>query len=108
VPPRPVELTIGIDVGTTSVKGVLVDGDGEPPLLPIGVTRNVICLVRPGQWGCRPIWRDGVAPDGFRRIAAYALWRRAAANLADGAELIVREAVPEGRSVRRAGRARDR
>jgi hypothetical protein len=89
-------------------RGVLAEGDGEAPLRAIGVTRNVICLARPGGWGHRPIWRDGVAPDGFRRIAAFSLWRRGSGtDPADGAELIAREAVTEGRSVPRTGRPRD-
>jgi hypothetical protein len=83
-------------------------GDGEMPLLPIGVTRNLICLARPGGWGQHPIWRDSIAPDAFRRIAAFGLWRRGAAkDSADGAELIPRIAVTEGQSVPRAGRPRD-
>jgi hypothetical protein len=83
------------------------DGDGEPELVPISVTRNLICLARSqGGRRWRSIWRDSVAPDGFRRIAALALWRREkapnpAANRDEGSELIRSKAVTEGQSIER-------
>ena len=84
------------------------DRDGEPPLRPVGVTGNLILLARgrPGR-GRLALWRDSVAADGFRRIAAYALWRRSAApDPAQRSELIGRETVTGGQSVPRTGRPR--
>jgi hypothetical protein len=79
--------------------------DGETPLLPIGVTRSLICLAPAG--GGRPrrsIWRDSIAPDAFRRIAAYGLWHRSAgANRVDPTELIARRTVTGGPSDSRIG-----
>jgi len=83
------------------------DGDGKPALRPVGVTRNLICLTGTGPGsGRRSIWRDSIAPDGFRRIAAYTLWRRrsAASDPAHRFELIARKAVTEGQSDPRTGR----
>ncbi|HEX4584857.1 MAG TPA: hypothetical protein VH183_08510 [Burkholderiaceae bacterium] len=82
------------------------DGDGELPYQPIGVTRNLICLARNRRrlerW---PIWRDSIAPDAFRRIAAYGLWRRGAApETAVRSELIARKTVTEGPLIPRIGR----
>jgi hypothetical protein len=89
-------------------RGVLSaeDGDGEPPFQPIGVTRSLICLVRTRRRiERRSIWRDSIAPDAFRRIAAYGLWRRGAApNPAQHSELIARKTVTEGPSIPRNGR----
>jgi hypothetical protein len=84
------------------------DRDGEPPFHPVGVTRNLILLARvhPGR-GRLALWRDSVAPDGFRRIAAYALWRRSAmSDSAQRSELIAREAVRAAQSAPRTGRPR--
>ena len=84
------------------------EGPGEVPLLAIGVTRGLICLARSGGRGQFPIWRDSVSPDAFRRIAAYALWRRSAAkDPVHGAELIPRKSVTEGQSFPRAERPRE-
>ena len=94
------------------------DGDGEPgaeaEFRAVGVTRNLICLARPGRDSerrerreRRSIWRDSLAPDAFRRIAAYALWRRSAiANPAEVSELIARRTVTGGQSAPRTGRPR--
>jgi hypothetical protein len=89
-------------------RGIVLDGDGdgETPLRPIGVTPNLICLartVRSSQhW---PIWRDSLPPDGFRRIAAYALWRRSVTlDIAQHSELIARKTVTEQPANARAGR----
>ena len=88
------------------------DGDGEPgaeaQFRAVGVTRNLICLARAGRRSeRRSIWRDSLAPDAFRRIAAYALWRRSAiADPAQVSELIARKAVTGGQSAPRTGRPR--
>ena len=103
------------------------DGDGEAgaetQLRPIGVTRSLICLVAPHlRTGPSPaerdkvrirapqrrsIWRDSLAPEAFRRIAAYALWRRSATpDSVNDSELIARKAVTEGQSAPRTGRPR--
>jgi hypothetical protein len=88
------------------------DGDGEPgaeaEFRAVGVTRNLICLARPGRRSeRRSIWRDSLAPDAFRRIAAYALWRRSAiVDPAQVSELIARKAVTGGQSAPRTGRPR--
>lgn len=91
------------------------DGDGEPgakaQFRAVGVTRNLICLARPGHRSerreRRSIWRDSLAPDVFRRIAAYALWRRSAIpNPAQVSELIARRTVTGGQSAPRTGRPR--
>jgi hypothetical protein len=82
--------------------------DGEAPFQPVGVTRNLICLVRTRHGSeRRSIWRDSIAPDAYRRIAAYGLWRRGAArHLSDRSELIARKTVTEELSVPRTGRPR--
>ena len=82
------------------------DGDGEAEFRPIGVTRNLICLACLGSDSeRRSIWRDSLAPDGFRRIAAYALWRRSAMpDLAKHSELIARKTVTDSQSTTRSGR----
>jgi hypothetical protein len=79
------------------------DGDGEAVFWPIGVTGSLICLARTGRSAeRRSIWRDGVAPDGFRRIAALGLWRRdTVSNWTDHSELIARIAVTEQRTAAR-------
>jgi hypothetical protein len=84
------------------------DGDGKPALRAVGITRHLICLVGTGPGsGRRSIWRDSIAPDGFRRIAAYSLWRRSdAPDPAHRFELIARKAVTEGQSAPRTGRPR--
>jgi hypothetical protein len=84
------------------------DGDGKPALRPVGVTRDLICLTGSGPASGRlSVWRDSIAPDGFRRIAAYTLWRRSAASdPAQRFELIARKAVTEGQSAPRTGRPR--
>ena len=88
------------------------DGDGEPgaeaQFRAVGVTRNLICLARPGRHSeRRSIWRDSLAPDAFRRIAAYALWRRSAIpDPAQVSELIARKTVTGGQSAPRTGRPR--
>lgn len=101
------------------------DGDvgAETEFTPIAVTRTLICLARegnrtvpsPGQRQkvrmraseSRSIWRDSLAPDAFRRIAAYALWRRSAMRKpAHDSELIARKTVTEGQSAPRTGRPR--
>jgi hypothetical protein len=88
------------------------DGDGEAgaeaDFRPIGVTRNLICLVRTRRVPQRrTIWRDSLAPDAFRRIAAYALWRRSAIpNPGRRSELITRKTVTGGHSAPRTGRPR--
>jgi hypothetical protein len=80
------------------------DGDGETPLQPIGITPHLICLARRGSQPV-PIWRDSLPPDAFRRIAAYALWRRSAmSDPVDSVELIERKAVSGQQSIPRAGR----
>ena len=86
------------------------DGDGKPALRPVGVTRNLIGLSGSGPASGRlSVWRDSIAPDGFRRIAAYAQWRRSAASdPAQRFELIARKAVTEGQSAPRTGRPRGR
>jgi hypothetical protein len=70
-------------------------GDTQAVFWPIGVTASLICLGRADRTGDRrSIWRDGIAPDGFRRMAAYGLWRRnAASDPDDSSELIARNAV---------------
>lgn len=88
--------------------GVLLDegGDGETPLRPIGVTPHLICLAKGGPNPTRlSIWRDGLASDGFRRIAAYALWRRSVIRSSTD-ELIAGKIVTEQLlpSARRGGR----
>jgi hypothetical protein len=72
---------------------------------PIGVTACLICVGRAGRSGeRRSIWRDGIAPNGFRRIAAYGLWHRSAAlDLSDSSELIARNAVTCTRMAPRPG-----
>jgi hypothetical protein len=89
-------------------RGVVLneDGDGETPLLPIGVTPNLICLARAGGSAQRSsIWRDSLSPGGFRRIAAYALWRRnVVPDRAQGSELIARKTVTCPQSISRSGR----
>jgi len=95
-------------------RGVVLgdDGDGEvgaeTQFHPIGVTRSLICLAATdGRSAGRSIWRDSLAPDAFRRIAAYALWRRSATpNRVNDSELIARETVTEGQSAPRTGRPR--
>lgn len=79
--------------------------DPQPVFWPIGVTASLICLGRADRTGDRrSIWRDGIAPDGFRRIAAYGLWRRSAAlDPADSSELIARNAVTCTRMAPRPG-----
>ena len=88
--------------------GVSLDRDGEAPLRPVGVTGNLILLIRGRPGRARvAVWRDSVAADGFRRIAAHALWRRSAApDPAEHPELIGRETVRGGQSVPRTGRPR--
>lgn len=89
------------------VVGSALDGVGEPRWRAVGVTRNLICLARSGQR--QAIWRDGVSPDGFRRIAAYGLWRRSALpDPDDSSELIARKTVTGEQSVPRTGRPRGR
>jgi hypothetical protein len=91
------------------LRGVVLgeDGDGETPTWPVGVTPNLICLAH-GVGSSRPswsIWRDSLPPDGFRRIAAYALWRRnVAPNLSQHSELIARKVVTEQPPNPRTGR----
>ena len=84
------------------------DGQGEPAFWPVGITRPLICLARDGRNSeRRTIWRDGIAPDGFRRIAAFGSWRRGATlNQADSTELIAPGSVRGGQTVPRAGRPR--
>ena len=87
-------------------------GDGElgaeTQFRPIGVTRSLICLAstrRRSEW--RSIWRDSLAPEGFRRIAAYALWRRSAMpDPVHDSELIAGKAVTGGQSTPWTGRPR--
>jgi hypothetical protein len=91
-------------------RGVLLaeDGDGETQFRPFGVTHNLICLVRTGgRSERRAIWRDSLAPDGFRRIAAYVLWRRSAmSDLTKDSELIARKTVTDSQSAPPTGRPR--
>jgi hypothetical protein len=78
------------------VRRVPADVEDVPAVFwPIGVTASLICLRRADRNGDRwSIWRDGIAPEGFRRIAAYGVWHRSAASdLADSSELIARNAV---------------
>jgi hypothetical protein len=85
-------------------------GDGESELRVVGITRSLICLAlpRPGR-RLRPVWRDSIAPEAFRRIAAYALWRRSVApESAHRSELIARNTVTDGQTVPRTGRPRGR
>jgi len=89
------------------------DGDGETPIRPIGVTPNLICLSGGKSAGGRSrqasVWRDGLTPDGFRRIAAYALWRRSVTNdPTQHSELIARKTVSERPSDSRTGRPKGR
>jgi len=80
-------------------------GVAEAVYWPISVTAGLICLVRADRTGdCLSVWRDGIAPDGFRRMAAYGLWRRnGAPNRSDSLELIGRNAVTCTRMAPRAG-----
>ena len=83
-----------------------VEVGAETQFRPIAVTRSLICLARTGgRSEYRSVWRDSLAPDAFRRIAAYALWRRSA-EPAHSSELIARKTVTEGQSARRTGRPR--
>jgi hypothetical protein len=70
-------------------------GGAEAVFWPIAVTTSLICLGRADRAGDRrSVWRDQMAPDGFRRIAAYGLWHRSAASYpSDSPELIARNAV---------------
>jgi hypothetical protein len=85
-------------------------GVGEAELRAVGITPHLICLARGGHGAqTRAVWRDSVSPDGFRRIAAYGLWRRGALpDRAESFELIAPEAVRGEQSVARTGRPRDR
>jgi hypothetical protein len=87
--------------------GVILGQDGacEPVFWPVGVTASLICLARTGRGSeRRSIWRDGIAPEAFRRIAAYGLWRRRPVpDRADHPELIARKAVTERRTAPRGG-----
>jgi hypothetical protein len=95
-------------------RGVVLGEDGngemgaETEFRPIGVTRSLICLASTrgrSQW--RSIWRDSLAPEAFRRIAAYALWRRSAMpDPVHGSELIARKTVTGGQSAPRTGKPR--
>jgi hypothetical protein len=79
-------------------------GQPRPKLHPACVTAWMICLAPPGGRGEVVLWRDGVAPDGFRRLAALGLWRRGAgADPAESAELIARDAVTRTRMAPRPG-----
>jgi hypothetical protein len=90
--------------------GSALDGVGEPRWRVVGVTRNLICLASSGLGRQRrAIWRDSVSADGFRRIAAYGLWRRSAPqHPVDSFELIARKSVRAEQSVARTGRPRSR
>jgi hypothetical protein len=89
-------------------RGVVLDddGDGETPLRPVGVTPNLICLARNIRRSRHaPIWRDSLPPDGFRRIAAFMLWRRSETlDPVQHSELIARKTVTEPPSDLRSGR----
>jgi len=72
---------------------------------PVAVTGSLICVARADRSrDHRTIWRDAIAPDGFRRIAAYGLWRRSVlSNPTDPSELIARYAVRCTRTAPRPG-----
>jgi hypothetical protein len=98
-----------IPIQIDSEGGVRLDsadcGGAQAVFWPVAVTGSLICLARADR-GCdrRSIWRDAIAPDGFRRIAAYGLWRRSVlSNPTDTSELIARYAVRCRRTVPRPG-----
>jgi hypothetical protein len=70
----------------------------------------LICLARNvGRSPHAPIWRDSLPPDGFRRIAAFMLWRRSEMlDPLQHSELIVRKTVTEPPSDPRTGRPEGR
>ena len=98
----------GDDLRLCPQRGVLLNGDGETEFRPVGVTHSLICLASTGgSLVQRCIWRDSLAADGFRRIAAYALWRRnVMSDSARQPELISRKTVTERQSTPRIGRPR--
>jgi hypothetical protein len=80
----------------------------EVQLRAVGITGNLICLT---GWGpgapTRTVWRDSLSEDGFRRIAAYGLWRRGARpDRTESFELIARGTVRGEQSVPRIRRPR--
>jgi len=86
-----------LSLGSDGRVGLLSEDPAQAPAAfwPIGVTASLICLSRAdGTGDRRSIWRDAIAQDGFRRIAAYGLWRRSAASdPVYPSELIARNAV---------------
>ncbi len=71
------------------------DRDEYAPVYPVCITANLICLAWAGQAGRRcAIWRDAIAPQAFRRIAALGRWYRGErSGQALALELIARDAV---------------